>query len=276
MIAQGRVLARDLAVQLAGGRRLAGLAAMSLFPAALVLLLRWLEPAGGPAQADALRWRCFVWIGGASLLLQAVGLWLSLSLAPSIVSEDPLEGGLEYALSRPVPKRKIFLWRWLSCALLCGGLLLAGQAAAAAAAFAGTGILSTEGFGRGFAAIVLAQALAAGLYTALGALLALLTSRPVVYGILYLFFGEMVLASIQDALVARFTLLFHLRSLVAQGLAEVPEILLKEMLFPLTGLARASSAPLACCVLAGATAAAVALAAWQFSVREWRPPQHER
>ncbi len=270
------LVGKDFTAQILGTRRAAGLLFLCLLPAALLTLFRILESGSAP-PADRLQWWNLLWIDAASLLLQAVGLWVAFSLSPSTAQEDPEEGSLSYLLARPVPKGWVFLGRWLACGTFCAMGLAIGQILIAAAAHV-TGwedlIKSPERL-RGLLYLTSAQVLASYLYTALGGLLALLTTRPFVWGMAYFFLSEMILAGTRGIL-AQWTLIFHLRSLAARGLPDIHEILQREMLFPTETLAQASSTQTAFLVLAGATLTAAALGAWQFARREWAPPAHER
>lgn len=274
---EGVLVGRDMLSHLATGRRVAGLLALAASPAALLLYFRWLEP-DGALPPDRARWWTLLWLDAANVLLQGVGLWICLTVGPRVASDDPLEeGGLSYLLTRPVPKWRIFAARLTAGGALCAACLLAGQIAVALAAMTGTGagaFASPAGL-RGLWHVGVAQTVAAFLYTAIGALLALVTSRPAAWGLAYFFFGEMILAG-THGILATWTLMFHLRSLVARGLPNLHEILQKEMIFPTVTLSRAAETSTALAVLIGAAAAATALAIWQFCRREWAPPRFDR
>ncbi len=271
-----RIVARDFLVQVIGTRRALAVFLPCAIPALLILLLRYLEPPG-PYPPDRDAWWDFRWLDAANLLLQAVGLWICFSLAPLVVTEMPGEGGLPYLLTRPVGKILIFLPRLAAAAALAGVALVLGQILAAAAVPSGDWreLVAAGPRRAGIVHLAGAQALAAVLYTAIGALLALVTTRPLVWGMAYFFFGETILAG-THGILAKTTLLFHVRSLVARGFPEIHEILQREMLFPTVTLSRASAPGTAALVTGGVLLAAVILAAWQFSRREWTPPVHDR
>ncbi len=271
-----RIIARDFIFQVVGTRRALALFLPCMVPAILLLFLRYLEPAG-PYPPDRAAWWDFRWIDAANLLLQAVGLWICFSLSPLIVTETPAEGGLPYLLTRPVPKPLVFLPRLIAAAGVAALALVAGQILAAAAAHGGDWreLARTGPRRSGLLHLAGTQALAAVLYTAIGALLALVTTRPLVWGMAYFFFGETILAG-THGILAKTTLLFYLRSLVARGFPEIHEILQREMLFPTVTLSRAAPAGGAALVVGGVLLATAALGVWQFARREWTPPVHDR
>lgn len=274
MIASAWTAGRDCLRQLVGTRRAAGLATLALFPAAALLAARLLEPEE-VLDIDRIRWRHFLWVNGASLLLQAAGVWLAFAMGPLVASEDPSEGGLLFQLARPLAKGWIFAARLAACATLTTVWLATGQVALYAVAYAATPLALAGGPLRGLAYFLVAQVSSGFTYTALGTLLALVTARPFVWGVAYFFFSEMVLAG-THGILSEWTLLFHLRSLAARGLPDLHEILQKEMLLPLVTHARASGTLAALGVLLGTGLSAAVLGAWQFSRRDWTPPREER
>lgn len=268
-------VARGFLFDIVGTRRALSLLLPCMVPAALLLVLRCLEPEG-PYPPDRAAWWDFRWIDAANLLLQGIGLWICFSLAPLVVTEEASEGGLPYLLTRPVPKTLVLLPRLLAAGGVSAAALTAGQVLAALAAHVGPweALLGPGPRRSGLLHLAGIQGAAAFLYTALGTLLALVTTRPLVWGMAYFFFGEMILAN-THGLLAKTTLLFHVRSLVARGLPEIHEILQREMLFPTVALGRAAGRGEAMAVVGGAFLVAVILAAWQFSRREWTPPGRE-
>lgn len=268
-------VARGFFFDIVGARRALALFLPCAIPAALLLVLRHLEPTG-PYPPDRAAWWDLRWIDAANLLLQGIGLWICFSLAPLVVTEEASEGGLPYLLTRPIPKTLVFLPRLLAAGGVAAAALTFGQILAALAAHVGPweALMAPGPRRSGLLHLAGIQAAAAFLYTALGALLALVTTRPLVWGMAYFFFGEMILAN-THGLLAKTTLLFHVRSLVARGLPGIHEILQRELLFPIVAPARAAGRGEALAVVGGVLLAAMALSAWQFSRREWTPPERE-
>jgi ABC-2 type transport system permease protein len=261
------LIAKHFIKQALQTRRVIGFFLLALIPAAVAIGARSIIPEIGTRDLF------LYWVFLANLHVQALTVWVCLCISPSAVKEEAEEGGMEYLLMRPVPRRRIFLARYAACVAICLLILTAGLASLYLACWG----RSEPGLSyqtEMLAKLAFTQAIACAMYCALGTLLALITTRAITWGMAYLFFGEMMTAGVK-ALIGKFTLAYYLRSLLSLHVfPEIPDLYGIKMVLPIPRQFDAASTSTSLTVLLVATVTALVFSLIQFRRREWaKPPQ---
>jgi ABC-2 type transport system permease protein len=245
--------------RMAGGRRALVVLILLLGAAALAGAVRaWAPP---PPVEDG--WR-FVFLLQALLWLQTLVLLVPLLHATSLVKDDEEEGTLVYLVTRPISRAGLLLAKFAAMLLFAGGSLLLGFLAFLGA-FAWLGADPYPAFAHGWR-FLLAAELGVLAYGGLFTLVGLVSRRGMIWGIVYGFLSEFVLATLVPALAKRLTVMHYLRSVALAG-EELPE--------GLPGVLELSSPGLAAAAAVAVGLGCLALAALAISLQELEGPREE-
>lgn len=151
--------------------------------------------------------------------LQTLVLLVPLLHATSLIKDDEEEGTLVYLLTRPVPRPLLLLAKFTAMVVFAGLTLLLGMLLFLGA-FAWCGPEPYPAFARGWR-FVLAAELGVLAYGGLFTLVGMVSRRGMIWGIVYGFLSEFVLATLLPVLAKRLTLMHHLRSIALADL-ELP------------------------------------------------------
>ncbi len=180
----------------------------------------------------------------------------TLSYASSAFGTDRESRSLVWLMTRPIPRGGIYLAKFLGTLPWC---MLFGMGGFVALCLAG-GDYGREAFARYWPAAAMATLTFAALFHLIGALF----RRPVVVGLVYVFFFEAIVAALPGSLKL-LSLTFYVRSLMYNEAAAVgyPLDLLPSMTQPI-------SSHTAWVVLAAATVGLTLLGMWLFARSEYR------
>lgn len=200
--------------RMAGGKRALLLGVLLLGAAALAGVVRAFAPPPPGEEGWTL-----VFLAEALLYLQTLVILVPLLHATSLLKDDEEEGTLVYLITRPVPRPALLLAKFVAMAAFAGLALCVGMLAFMAA-FAWCGPTPFPAFARGWR-FLLAAELGVVAYGGLFTLVGIVSRRGMIWGIVYGFLSEFLLATVVPALAKRLTLMHYLRS-VALSDQELP------------------------------------------------------
>ncbi len=239
--------------QHARGRRLIVLSLLFAIPAVIAGLVRYANPEVPPDLLE----QVLVF----ALIPNALAPLAALLYASGMIQDEVEEQTLTYLLVRPLPRWGVYLTKllatWLLTALLCAVF----TTLTFVAVYAGKPELGEVLTGRA-AQVAALMALTMAAYCALFGFLSLQVRWSLVAGVAYIVLFEGVLANI-DFAVRRATVMYYFRVLSDRWLGRDTEDWALR-------LDTAPSAEYCVAVLAGVSLLAAALAAYSFTVREFR------
>jgi ABC-2 type transport system permease protein len=200
----------------------------------------------------------------ATMIFGFILVILSVVFGTGVIAQELEQKTIVYLLTRPVPRWRIALVKFLAAVLAT--LVTTGLAAILSAAVTyGPAHLGESRLGRD----LLILPIGALAYTALFLLLATVLNRPLIYGLVFAFGWETLVANLTGDF-RRLSVMTYLRVLAPHPTPEAETVDVSQLLAQLSPPAAISS-PLAWGVLSGVIAVALIAALLLFSTREYAP-----
>jgi ABC-2 type transport system permease protein len=169
--------------QLLGRRRTFALIALALLPLLVALVFRT-----GNSDTDPVDWTANALLNG--LVVTTLLPLVTLVLSTTSLGMEIEDGTIVYLLSKPLPRAQVII------AKLAASWLPAAWLVALSAALSGSIALQGSGESSLLLAFVIATALGALAYSSVFLLLSLLTSRALVFGLIYVFIWESIVTGL--------------------------------------------------------------------------------